>query len=124
MAAKTKAKENNKRKLPNEGANNRNGNNSGQRHQYVLAPSPSPQQLSYAETTRHSNTQRNTQTRAAPATQSSNQHTFASSHTDNDLWSLAEVFQILKRSINELKQCKSKLDQLNVIANMLQDACI
>lgn len=123
MAAKTKAKENNKRKSPNSGTSNRNENNSGQRHQYVLAPQPPPLQRSFADTMKHSNAQRNTQFRTAPSSQSSNQHTFAPSHTDNGLWSFAEVAQILRQSINELKQCQTKFDQLTVIANLLENAC-
>lgn len=39
------------------------------------------------------------------------------------LWSMQEITKILFNSINELKQCSSKLDQLKVIANLLTNAC-
>lgn len=40
-----------------------------------------------------------------------------------DLWSFTEVSELLLQSIDELSKCQTKLDQLRVIANLLQHAC-
>lgn len=45
-------------------------------------------------------------------------------NTDNNLWLFAEVSNILLSSINQLKSCKSKLEQLEVIARLIQHACV
>lgn len=116
VAAKEKARDKNKQK-----------STPAQRYEpiqhqhHVLAPQPPPLKISFADAT----AQRNTQTHK-PSTSTSNTsslHSFSSSNSSNNLWSFAEVSQLLRQSINELKQCKSKFDQLNVIANLLQHAC-
>lgn len=99
--------------------------NTNNDHRYVPAPQPPPTNTSYANTARASNT--NTRSQAPPShTQPNN---FAdpqqsSAENNGNLWSLAEVTDLLLNSINELKACKTKLDQLKVIANLLQNACI
>lgn len=88
-------------------------------HRFVLAPAPLPQYASYASVTQaQNNIQPNIDNR------SKQQHTHTSnSNSNNDLWSISEVTSLLLSSINELNKCTSKLDQLKVIANLLQHAC-
>lgn len=42
---------------------------------------------------------------------------------NNDLFSFAEVSEILFNCVNELQQCTSKLDQIKVIAKLLNHVC-
>lgn len=78
----------------------------------------SPQLMnSFAEATAQSSSNSYSNHRNQRATTQMNQV------ANNDLWSFNEVAQLLLSSINELSKCKSKLDQLNVIANLLQHAC-
>lgn len=86
---------------------------------FLIAPTPPPLTLSFAQAASR-----------APINIQPNRHNTESSSTNtyqedanNDLWSISEVTQLLLKSINELKLCKSKLDQLTVIANLLQHAC-
>lgn len=44
-------------------------------------------------------------------------------NNNNNLWSFAEVSQILFDSITELEKCKTKFDQLRVIASLLNNVC-
>lgn len=44
--------------------------------------------------------------------------------TNNNLWNFTEITEILFECIDELSQCKNKLDQLRIIARLLQNACI
>lgn len=84
---------------------------------FVKAPMPSPLTRTFAEATSSFNTQsshRSTAPRDANNTQT---------QSNDDLWSIREVTHLLLSSINELKQCKSKLDQLAVIAHLLEHAC-
>lgn len=84
---------------------------------YVKAPMPSPLTRTFAETASSFNTnqnRRNTAPRVSNNTQT---------QSNDDLWSIGEVTHLLLTSINELKQCKSKLEQLAVIAKLLQHAC-
>lgn len=39
----------------------------------------------------------------------------------NELWTFAEISDILLNSLNALSKCKSKFDQLKVITNLLQN---
>lgn len=85
-------------------------------HRYIMAPTPPPLIASYASIAQaRSNEQIHSQKNSMPInTNTSN---------SNDLWTITEVTNLLLNSINELKQCNSKLDQLKVIANLLQHAC-
>lgn len=122
------AREKNKR-----GAKNTSqSNNPNTSRRFVDAPVPPPLTSSFAHTAAsHPNTQQNNRTFVPNAPSSSTFNTFApnpniSTHSNTNagnLWSFAQVTQLLLSSINELKQCKSKLDQLTVIANLLQHAC-
>lgn len=98
--------------------------NTNNDHRYVRAPQPPPMTTSYANTARSSHT--NTRSQVPPRTHPNNRADTQQTSTDNNgnLWSLAEVTDLLLNSINELKACKTKLDQLKVIANLLQNACI
>lgn len=86
---------------------------------FVRAPMPSTLTKSFAETLTQASTsiKPNRRNTVLPDTNKSEQH------TSNELWSFSEVAQIMLNSINELKQCKSKYDQLIVIAKLLQNAC-
>lgn len=84
-------------------------------HQFKCAPTPPLLTQSYANAVQSNN---GTQMYLDAS---------ASTHTpphqsNNVLWTFAEVTTLLFNSINELNQCKSKLDQLKVIANLLQHA--
>lgn len=114
-ATRMNARDKNKRKQSPPTENNENTAEK-QNHRFVRAPQPPPLQNTFAATVSHSN--------ARSSTKQTNTHIpMSSNSTDSNLWSLAEVTQLLLRSINELKQCKSKLDQLTVIAHLLQNAC-
>lgn len=84
---------------------------------FVRAPIPAPLSKSFAEITAQTSINTKTNQRYS--------HSFETRHTqhNNDLWTITEVTQLLLNSINDLKQCKSKLDQLSVITNLLQHAC-
>lgn len=99
---------------------NTNNNDYRNRHRYVLAPNPPATPYADAVRTSHSNSQS-----ATTHTQHNNaQNEHISAHQQNgNLWSFAEVADLLLNSINELKQCRTKLDHLKVIANLLQNAC-
>lgn len=108
-------------------------NNTQATRRLVDAPAPPPLTSSFAHTTAsRSNIQSNTQTFIPKASTSTTFNSFTPNHNTNaqtnktnepSLWSFSEVTQLLLSSINELKQCKSKMDQLAVIANLLQYAC-
>lgn len=127
--------------------NTKNNNSHGTEH-LVDAPAPPPLTSSFAHTvTARSNTQsklitnttstRNTHSKLsasanvfAPSSSYSsstfvpNTEQYAQSNTNaSNLWTFAQVTQLLLSSINELKQCRTKMDQITVIANLLQHAC-
>lgn len=99
--------------------------------QFVPAPAPPPLCSSYATVTNtRANAKPTAPTRAHNQipTQSAAVPTSANAFTvstdgNSTLWSFGEVASILFNSIHELKQCKTKLDQLMVITKMLQNAC-
>lgn len=84
-------------------------------HRFVRAPQPTPLKRSFAEVTA---SQPNATSYYSTST---NERT--PTNENNDLWSIAEVSDLLLLSINDLKKCKSKLEQLSVIANLLKHAC-
>lgn len=90
-------------------------------HRYVLAPPPAPLTASYAYTAALTNAQPSAPTSLAQ-TFMPNFNGHINTNTNQNLWSFTEVSNLLLNSINELKQCKSKLDQLAVIAKLLQNA--
>lgn len=95
-----------------------NNSKESQNHMYVRAPQPHPTLNSYAAVTSQTTaSSSNTLNDTKKPTQAS------SNSNDSNIWTIAEVSQILINSINELKQCKSKLDQLTIIAQLLQNAC-
>lgn len=98
--------------------------NTNNDHRYVRAPQPPPMSTSYANATRSPDT--NTDSAPPPRTQRNNRadQQQTSNVNSGNLWSLTEVTDLLLNSINELQACKTKLDQLKVIANLLQNACI
>lgn len=128
-AAKEKARDKNKRTTStSRQSTNKKNDGSKPSHKYVLAPQPPPMKVSFAEAATQQSTQHRTQPTAQNSThhafaQTSSQHSFVPPNTNENLWSFAEVSQLLRQSINELKQCKTKFDQLTVIANLLQYAC-
>lgn len=94
-------------------------------NQFVPAPAPPPLQQSFANVASHNSIQTNAQ---QTSSSSSSHNTFTASSSNNNnssdgLWSFSEVSQILVNSINQLKQCKTKFDQLLVIASLLENAC-
>lgn len=102
--------------------NNNNNIYTNNEHRYERAPQPEPMKLSYAAAAALTNTQ--SKPTHTTKSSSSNQNTFSNVDDNNNLWSFAEVSQIMLQCISELKQCQSKFDQLTVIANMLHHACI
>lgn len=104
---------------------NNNINDDSNEHRYVRAPKPPPTNTSYADATRTPHTNTRQQASSSRAQQNNRTDTRQPSNEQNDnLWSIAEVADLMLNSINELKACKTKLDQLKVIANLLQNACI
>lgn len=43
----------------------------------------------------------------------------ATDNTDENLFSTAELFQIFTNTIGEIRKCKTKLDQIQIIANLI-----
>lgn len=90
---------------------------------FQQAPTPPPLKSSFAHVLQNKNNNNNnhgngvyaTGRNASFGTHSSN------TNTNNDLWSIAEVSEILLNSLNELSVCKTKFDQLRVITNLLQN---
>lgn len=92
----------------------RNYNNKRNTQQLIFSPAPPPPPLAHSFASVIKPNTRNptplqSDTTPAPS-------------TENDLWSFAEVTQILMQSIEQLSNCKNKFDQLNVIASLLQHA--
>lgn len=87
---------------------------------FIPAPTPPPfNHVSFAAVAAQPDTNSRTHTSAS---NSSNMFT-GQNNNNNGLWTFNEVANLLLDSINELQQCKSKLDQLKVITNLLQHAC-
>lgn len=95
-----------------------------QTHRFVRAPPPAPLGVSFAAATAQTNTQSHTAGFSSSTSSSSTNNTHTTSNASGDLWSMTEISNILMNSINELKQCRSKLDQLAVISKLLQYACV
>lgn len=101
---------------------------------FVPAPAPPPLQQSFANITSNINNQQNHRLPTyssqpntsvlfdqAPSLNNNNHN--ATPGTNSELFSFNEVANIMVNCINDLKQCKTKLDQMLVIAKMLQNAC-
>lgn len=92
-------------------------NKSDNAHRFVKAPIPPPLHATFASVTRsNSNSQMHSNSHPLPSNT-------AIPDTNNNLWTISEVTELLLNSINELSQCTTKLDQLKIIANLLQHAC-
>lgn len=127
VVTKEMAQSKHKQKPPSKRHASERENNSTE-YRYVRAPQPPPLTHTFAATTKNKqNPQTLTSIRQASSSLASNAsmstNTFAPSNSSDDLWTITEVAQLLSQSINELKQCSSKLDQLNVIARLLSHAC-
>lgn len=108
-----------KHKVPATHGTTRNFSNNANR--FVLAPTPPPLHSSFASVSRANNEQ---QTQSHTQSIPINRALYTSNlNSSKELWTIAEVTNLLLDSINELKKCTSKLDQLKVIANLLQHAC-
>lgn len=96
------------------------GNTASNNNTKIFTSAPAPPLLteSYASAVRSN---RNIHPQSQDQSSIPHAHTHAPDSNSN-LWSFAEVTTLLLNSINELKQCKSKLDQLKVIAKLLQHA--
>lgn len=75
---------------------------------YVMAPTPPALTTTYANAVRQN-------------VSSVNLENMVNDNTNNNLWSLDEISNILINSLNDLAQCKSKLDQMKVITKLLQN---
>lgn len=106
--------------------NNSNNNNIIDANRSAQAPNPPIAHASYADAAKTSRTRTQSQTQSSSSrTQERQSHqTHTSDSTNENVWSIAEVANLLLNSINELKACKTKLDQLKIIANLLQNACV
>lgn len=96
----------------------------GHSHSRNRAPPQQPpvQNVTYAAAVGHSShqTQSNQHEESEQQTHSRNRNT--STDDNGDLWTFTEVAQLLMSTINELKQCKSKYDQVIVIAKLIERA--
>lgn len=107
---------------------------------YVPAPTPPPQSTSYADSMRtqqqsssrlHTNAAsvNNTQTQARTNTNTrstytpSNANVSSGPNVNNNIWSIEECSNILFDSIERLQNCKTKFEQLKIIADLLKHAC-
>lgn len=57
--------------------------------------------------------------KSPPTQRASNQN----SNANEELFTFAEISNIMLNCVNELTQCKTKLDQIKVIANLLSNVC-
>lgn len=106
----------------------------------IQAPPPPPLRSSFADSMRaptasrtHFNTATTTTNNTHPQARTNTNahfnnastHSYAndSTNVNNNKWSFEECSNILFDSIERLQQCKSKLDQLKVIADLLKHAC-
>lgn len=114
------------RKNARKNTTNQNTKNNSQ--QFVQAPTPKPLQASFADRLKADTA---TKTRAQvnnSKTHSRRSSLYASSENvnatpSNNLWTFAECSNLLFNSVERLKKCNSKLEQLKVIADLLQHAC-
>lgn len=100
-----------------------------------FAPTPPlpPPRVSFADSMRNTassssrapfsatTTTRNTQPQANTNNRSNNMSTIT--NANNNVWSFEECANILFDSVERLQQCKTKFEQLKVIADLLKHAC-
>lgn len=86
------------------------------------APVPPPQYQSYAATLQRTGSNVHTQQATSESLFETSNNNNNTTFTDGELWSLTEVTQLLMQSINQLSKCRTKLDQLNIITNLIQHA--
>lgn len=91
----------------------------------VAAPTPPALSVTYAQAVAPNNAERarNINNVASLSPPQSSSQKSPTSNDSQELWSIEEVTDILFSSINKLQQCKTKLDQLSVITNLLLHAC-
>lgn len=89
----------------------------GSARQFKPAPAPKPLTKTFASVT--SNKADSSRQKANVNNDEVNVNNIGNA---NDLWSFAQVSEILLNSLNDLAKCKSKFDQIRVIANILQNA--
>lgn len=103
---------------------------------FAPAPQPPPLQVSFADSIRtpaassSTSTSTNNRRQYVHTNTSQNNASAYSIPSDNfnanpssNLWSFDECANLLFDSIERLQNCKTKLDQLKVIANLLKNAC-
>lgn len=103
---------------------------------YAQAPAPPPLRVSFADSMRtptastsQASTTHNTQSRAQTnarfnnTSSHSNPNDNFNTNTNNNLWSFDECADLLLNSIEQLRKCQNKFDQLQIIANLLRHAC-
>lgn len=121
-----RARANAKERNNNSKSTNTNTQTPKSARRYVLAPKPTPLRTTFASALK--TPQRNARAQQIPVyttpkyTQASTNSNIENTNND-ELWSIAEVTDLLFNSINELNQCKTKLDQLKIITNLLRYAC-
>lgn len=129
LSARNKNKRNTYQNRNISSSSSNNNNNTYDNRRFVDAPASPPLTSSFAYTAAiRSNTRTNTQSshESAPSA-SHNDMPFTNTniHTNQaspKLFTFAQITQLLMESINELKQCKSKTDQIAVVAKLLQYA--
>lgn len=90
------------------------------------APTPPPLSHSFARTLRSNNNNKSSNTgfssnaSSASSSSSSTRSDYTHSTASEQLWTFAEISNILLDSLNALSQCKTKTDQLKVITGLLQ----
>lgn len=113
----------------NETTNNNNETNTNKQRTQTITNQPPPKpssQISYADTIRAS-TASSSRTQSNTTRSQSQTHSNPNENLDNNpssnLWSFNECADLLFDSIEKLQKCKTKLNQLKVIANLLKNAC-
>lgn len=84
-----------------------NHKNQSKRDRYVPAPSPPPLTQSYRNVLSNSNEHQ------------AQQNCTNDNNANEDLFSTADLFKIFSNAIQDIRNCRSKLDQIQVIANLI-----
>lgn len=84
--------------------------NQSTRNRYVTAPAPPPLTQSYRNVLSNSNSNDH----------QSQQNSTMDNNANEDLFSTADLFKIFTNAIQDIRNCRTKLDQIQVIANLIQ----
>lgn len=87
--------------------------------QFIPAPLAKPLSKSFASVVGNKNDSNKSNSNVNRINKENNNSNV--NNNSNELFTFAEVGEILLKGLNDLANCKNKIDQLRVIANMLQN---